>query len=670
MEIPDFAKTILRSAAPTLLTALGLPPPFSTIAASVVSGILDKYLPQGTPAAGPATPQQPAPPLSPTQVTQIVQANAQDPQLILDLKKAEAELRQYELNAGIRFAEIEVEDRKRAGDFQQATGLAERTFNAGMGIVAIAIVGMFLMILGSLYIALGKVEFHQDKAQLTTAAFGLIGTAVGFINGIAATIVSFYYGSSQSSKEKSDVISAAVRNLGEGIERVSAREPLVVSAPAPAAQTPPANPDTAPPSPPLEPAKPADAATLNEELDRLLRPHNLFPGSVTWSLRKEGIAVDGAAPQGTYGQPVTVRKIWAKYGEACKASARTYGVPVELIVATIATESSGDPNARRQESGGRESVGLMQTLVGTAREALGRRSLQADDLLDPATSIMAGTAYIAQQRAQTHFDPPLVAAAYNAGSLRRDDADKNRWRTHCYPAGTGQHIDRWVGWFNDCMEVALGDAWSASGTPSFAAALSPQSGGASSPVAGVVQIRKFDTSYPPKPDFLPLRDTAARQALFGRFDYVLDPKPDNAENIRITDGWDAREIVTVQVTTRNVAGRAGPFSFPFNKKAAPQLQALWAEWERAGLLDRILTFDGSFVPRLIRGSSASLSCHAFGAAFDINAAYNPLNQMPALVGKTGSVRELVEIANRHGFFWGGHFRTRLDGMHFEVARLT
>ncbi len=87
------------------------------------------------------------------------------------------------------------------------------------------------------------------------------------------------------------------------------------------------------------------------------------------------------------------------------------------------------------------------------------------------------------------------------------------------------------------------------------------------------------------------------------------------------------------------------------------------------MLDQVLTFDGSFVPRLIRGSKASLSCHAFGTAFDINAAFNPLNQMPPLAGRPGSVRDLVQIANKHGFFWGGHFRTRLDGMHFEVAQL-
>ena len=45
-----------------------------------------------------------------------------------------------------------------------------------------------------------------------------------------------------------------------------------------------------------------------------------------------------------------------------------------------------------------------------------------------------------------------------------------------------------------------------------------------------------------------------------------------------------------------------------------------------------------------------------------------LGTTPALVGRKGSVRELVEIANANGFYWGGHF-TRKDGMHFEVAQV-
>ena len=40
----------------------------------------------------------------------------------------------------------------------------------------------------------------------------------------------------------------------------------------------------------------------------------------------------------------------------------------------------------------------------------------------------------------------------------------------------------------------------------------------------------------------------------------------------------------------------------FHRAAAEQLKGLWAEWEEANLLSRILSFDGSFAPRFIRGS--------------------------------------------------------------------
>lgn len=60
--------------------------------------------------------------------------------------------------------------------------------------------------------------------------------------------------------------------------------------------------------------------------------------------------------------------------------------------------------------------------------------------------------------------------------------------------------------------------------------------------------------------------------------------------------------------------------------------------------------------------------NSWATAFDVNVAWNGLGRQPALVGETGSVRELVQLANEHGFFWGGHYSGRLDGMHFELAR--
>lgn len=90
--------------------------------------------------------------------------------------------------------------------------------------------------------------------------------------------------------------------------------------------------------------------------------------------------------------------------------------------------------------------------------------------------------------------------------------------------------------------------------------------------------------------------------------------------------------------------------------------------EACGLTSSILTFDGAYSDRTVRGSSTTRSTHAWGAAFDINAAWNGLGSEPASWGKPGSVRAIVGIAQKCGFAWGGHFR-RPDGMHFEPYRL-
>ena len=90
---------------------------------------------------------------------------------------------------------------------------------------------------------------------------------------------------------------------------------------------------------------------------------------------------------------------------------------------------------------------------------------------------------------------------------------------------------------------------------------------------------------------------------------------------------------------------------------------------REGLLEGVLSFDGAYNPRFMRGSREVLSAHAFGVAFDINARWNRVGTIPEPAGEKGSVRELVALANEFGFFWGGHFKRRPDGMHFELVKL-
>lgn len=179
----------------------------------------------------------------------------------------------------------------------------------------------------------------------------------------------------------------------------------------------------------------------------------------------------------------------------------------------------------------------------------------------------------------------------------------------------------------------------------------------------------LSANFPPKPDFKQLAGTAARQAVFGKFSFVHQPLPGNPENIRITDDWAQKNIVVVTIPQlKGVPGAGSTGRVQFHAKAAEQMVALWQAWDDAGLVDRVLTWGGSFVPRFMRGTK-TLSTHAFGSAFDINVAFNPLGALPALVGKKGSVRELVPLAHKHGFFWGGHFSGRQDGMHFEIAKL-
>ncbi|MEO1193440.1 MAG: M15 family metallopeptidase [Pseudomonadota bacterium] len=188
-------------------------------------------------------------------------------------------------------------------------------------------------------------------------------------------------------------------------------------------------------------------------------------------------------------------------------------------------------------------------------------------------------------------------------------------------------------------------------------------------VDDLVDDSQTGPNWPPKPDFPAISGNDARQNTFGPLEFVSDPHPSNPEQIRITNGWAEENIVRVpipQLAGHQFAGPNGEIRL--HKKAAEQIVACWQAWEDAGLIHLVLTYAGSWVPRFIRGSRRTLSNHAFGTAFDINAAWNGLGKQPAVVGRKGSVRLLVPIAHQHGLYWGGHF-SRKDGMHFEVAKI-
>ncbi|MCC7302342.1 MAG: M15 family metallopeptidase [Bacteroidia bacterium] len=171
-------------------------------------------------------------------------------------------------------------------------------------------------------------------------------------------------------------------------------------------------------------------------------------------------------------------------------------------------------------------------------------------------------------------------------------------------------------------------------------------------------------NWPPPPDFRPLTQSQI-QGKFGKFDFRILP---DKSSIQILGNWEAENMVSVQIPQLTGLPPYKPTRIRLHRLAAPKFQRLFSEWEKAGLRDKIQTFDGAFNPRLIRGSNTQLSCHAWGIAIDINVPWNGLGVVPALKGQKGSVRELVSLANKLGFYWGGHFQ-RKDGMHFELTQL-
>lgn len=156
-----------------------------------------------------------------------------------------------------------------------------------------------------------------------------------------------------------------------------------------------------------------------------------------------------------------------------------------------------------------------------------------------------------------------------------------------------------------------------------------------------------------------------RDQIFGAFDWTDD---DGDGYIKIPGAWDEQNIRTEVIEQlKGVPGCNAKGLVTAHKLALPAMRRFFEDIEQEGLLDRVKSFGGAYVPRRIRtlkGFSPNLSVHAWGCAFDINAAWNGLGQKPAERGAEGCVIELLPAAYTNGFYWGGLFGTA-DGMHFQ-----
>lgn len=200
------------------------------------------------------------------------------------------------------------------------------------------------------------------------------------------------------------------------------------------------------------------------------------------------------------------------------------------------------------------------------------------------------------------------------------------------------------------------------------------------------------TAWPPKPGNLSSPTAEWRNQKLSCFTFVQTPLDNRDRPERIVMGgscdggvsdWRRANIVELPSSAfSHATGFRGYFLV--HKRAREPLEELLHQWKEQSLLHLVISFEGAYDPRYIKGhnpgagaqpakrsdQASALSNHAFGTAFDINATWNWIGKIPALAGQKGCVRELVAAAQDCGFFWGGHFGgDRIDGMHFELARV-
>ncbi len=125
----------------------------------------------------------------------------------------------------------------------------------------------------------------------------------------------------------------------------------------------------------------------------------------------------------SFGPALLFRSMYPlRYESEIAASSAAHGVDPYLVAAVIRAESNWDPEASSHKG----AQGLMQLMPETAQDMVDKglvnaSTYSADDLLDPATNIEFGCAYLAYLLDYFNGATDKAIAAYNAGMGNVDD---------------------------------------------------------------------------------------------------------------------------------------------------------------------------------------------------------------------------------------------------------
>ncbi|MGI8706798.1 MAG: M15 family metallopeptidase [Actinomycetota bacterium] len=156
--------------------------------------------------------------------------------------------------------------------------------------------------------------------------------------------------------------------------------------------------------------------------------------------------------------------------------------------------------------------------------------------------------------------------------------------------------------------------------------------------------------------FLRYGDAVLPQLLVKKNFGEFSAQPQSDGTLRIDPRWVRENIRSERVP---VLGE-----ITCHRNVFPQMRRALGEARATGAAYAINKdqFGGCFGPRFIsRDPTGRISHHAWGIAFDLNVAENPVGSKPNLN------QGLVQVIEKWGFTWGGRWLIP-DGMHFEWKR--
>ena len=130
-------------------------------------------------------------------------------------------------------------------------------------------------------------------------------------------------------------------------------------------------------------------------------------------------------------------------------------------------------------------------------------------------------------------------------------------------------------------------------------------------------------------------------------------------------------LTTISVPINDIFGNPNTMNLTVHKKLAEDVRGVFVDMQRAGFrIEKNQT--AAFCWRTISSNHNKISYHAYGSCIDINWNHNPYTTSPPANYRPGAdplsiPDNVVAIWKKHGFYWGGDWKSAKDYMHFTFT---